>query len=73
MDDSSGTFAKVESTPPVMPLQPPEFLKRSALPGAGLALGQLLLTAGNPGRSNEALATVPQVAIEKVAVRLRKW
>jgi xanthine dehydrogenase YagT iron-sulfur-binding subunit len=71
MDDSSGTFSKVESTPPVMPLQPLELLKRSVLPGLGLALGQPLLTDGNPGRSNVALATVPQVAIEKVAVRLR--
>jgi len=74
MDDSSGTFSKVESTPPVMQLQSREFLKRSALPalpGTGLALGQLLLTDGNPERSNTALATVPQVAVEKVAVRLR--
>jgi xanthine dehydrogenase YagT iron-sulfur-binding subunit len=52
-------------------LQGPEFFKRNALAVTGLVLGQPLLADKNPERSDVALATVPQVAIEKVAVRLR--
>jgi xanthine dehydrogenase YagT iron-sulfur-binding subunit len=71
MDERPQTFSSNEETPVAMGIQRREFLKRSALAGTGTFLGQRLLTDGNPVRSNVALATVSQVAIEKVAVRLR--
>ena len=71
MDERPQTFSANKETPIAMGLQRREFLKRSALAGTGMVLGQRLLTDGNPARSDVALATVPQVAIEKVAVRLR--
>jgi xanthine dehydrogenase YagT iron-sulfur-binding subunit len=71
MDDSSQTFSEVDNTPLAIGLQGPEFFKRNALAVTGLVLGQPLLADKNPERSDVALATVPQVAIEKVAVRLR--
>jgi len=48
-----------------------EFLKRSALLGGGLMLGQRLLSDGGKSVVDQALAAVPQTASEKVAVRLR--
>jgi hypothetical protein len=71
MDERAQAFSANKETPVAMGLQRREFLKRSALAGTVMVLGQRLLTDGNPARSDVALATVPQVASEKVAVRLR--
>lgn len=48
-----------------------DFLKRTALAGGGLFVGQLLLTDGSGSLMNQALALVPQTVGEKIAVRLR--
>ena len=48
-----------------------DFLKRTALAGGGLVLGQRLLTDGSGSFMTRALALVPQTTIEKIAVRLR--
>lgn len=48
-----------------------DFLKRTALAGGGLLVGQHLLTDGSGSLLNQALALVPQTAAEKIAVRLR--
>ncbi len=71
MDEKPQTFSPAMETPLPIGPQPREFLKSSALARTGIFFGQRLLTGGNPEGSNVALATVPQVAIEKVAVRLR--
>ena len=71
MDERPQAFSPRMETPLPNDLQRRGFLQRGALDGTSLFLSQRLLTAGNPEGSNVALATVPQVAIEKVAVRLR--
>jgi xanthine dehydrogenase YagT iron-sulfur-binding subunit len=48
-----------------------DFLKRTALAGGGLILGQHLLTDGSGSLLNQALAVIPQTASERIAVRLR--
>lgn len=52
-------------------IQRREFLKRTALAGGGLLIGQRLLTDGSADAIEKALAVVPQTAGEKIAVRLR--
>jgi Aerobic-type carbon monoxide dehydrogenase, small subunit CoxS/CutS homologs len=71
MDERPQAFSPHVETPLPIGLQRRGFVQRGALDGSGIFLSQRLLTAGNPEGSNVALATVPQVAIEKVAVRLR--
>ncbi len=48
-----------------------DFLKKTALAGGGLIVGQRLLTDGSGSLISQALAVVPQTAGEKIAVRLR--
>jgi len=47
------------------------FLKRSALVGGSLILAERLLTDGSSRAGEVALATVPQKASDKIAIRLR--
>ncbi|HKS10802.1 MAG TPA: 2Fe-2S iron-sulfur cluster-binding protein [Pyrinomonadaceae bacterium] len=47
-----------------------DFLKQTALVGGGVILGQQLLTDGS-GTLKQALALVPEITAEKIAVRLR--
>jgi hypothetical protein len=48
-----------------------EFLKRTALAGGALFVGQHLLTDGSGSLINQTLALVPPTTAEKIAVRLR--
>ena len=48
-----------------------DFIKRTALAGGGVILGQGLLTDGSGSLVNQALAIVPQATAGKIAVRLR--
>jgi xanthine dehydrogenase YagT iron-sulfur-binding subunit len=48
-----------------------DFLKRTALAGGALFVGQHLLTDGSGSLINQTLALVPPTTAEKIAVRLR--
>jgi xanthine dehydrogenase YagT iron-sulfur-binding subunit len=71
MDERPGSYSATDNAPIVTGIRRREFLKRTALAGGGLVLGQRLLTDGSASVLDKALAVVPQAASERVAVRLR--
>lgn len=71
MAEQPGFYSPTSSEAVAGGIRRREFLKRTALAGGGLIIGQRLLTDGRASVFDKAIAVVPKTAGEKIAVRLR--
>jgi xanthine dehydrogenase YagT iron-sulfur-binding subunit len=71
MEERPGSYSANNNAESGAGIRRRDFLKRTALAGGGLILGQHLLTDGSADAIAKALAVVPRTAGEKIAVRLR--
>lgn len=71
MEERPGSYSLTNNAAIGAGIRRREFLKRTALAGGGLIIGQRLLSDGSANGLEKALSVVPQTAGEKIAVRLR--